>query len=196
MSGPKGSRFQTLAVNFKEGPCYALLGEIKKQHEKQRVCVLPELTALLSAVVAEFLMQENPYSDIQLDSLITAVLIKLVRAEKDMPKTSVISTEEKLPAIINYLDSNYLDIRSVETLSLRFGYSYSHICKAFKKIYGMTPGEYILSKRMDHADALHREGKNLSQIAEVLGYSTAYNFSRAFKNCRGLSPERYWRERG
>lgn len=194
LSGPKGSRFQTLAVNFKEGPCQALLDEIMRKKAKQRICVLPELTAPLSAIVAEFMVQENLYSGIHLDCLITEVLVKLVREGTHMPKSSAFSTEEKLPAIINYLDSHFLEIRSVEALSLQFGYTYSHICKAFKRVYGITPGEYILSRKMDYADALHREGNNLAQIAEELGYSTPYNFSRAFKNYRGKSPERYWRE--
>ena len=192
LTGPKGSRFQTLAVNLKEGPCRSLLGEIQKKFTQQRISPQSELSAPLSSIIAEFLTPETPYSSINLDSLITAILVKLARIGIQLPKASVLSTEEKLPAIINYLDSNYLKLPSLEALSAHFGYTYGHICKAFKKLYGITPGEYLLSKKMDYADALHREGKTLGQIAEALGYSTPYNFSRAFKKLRGSAPERYW----
>ena len=193
LTGPKGSRFQTLAVNLKEGPCRSLLQAIKNKFAEQRISTQPELSAPLSSILAEFLTPETPFSNMNLDSLITAILVKLARIGIQLPKANVMSTEEKLPAIINYLDSNFLKLRSLEALSAHFGYTYGHICKVFKKLYGITPGEYLLSRKMDYADALHREGKNLGQIAEILGYSTPHNFSRAFKNLRGSAPERYWK---
>jgi len=194
LAGPKGSRFQTLALNVKEGPHRQLFCTVQAAFHARRVCLLPDLSTPLSSIIAEFLTPDAPFSGILLDSLITDILVKLARFSMDAPKQSPISTDDKLPAIINYIDSNVLTLHSLEALSDHFGYTYGHICKTFRKTYGITPNAYLLRKKMDCADALHREGKTLSQIAEILGYTSAYNLSRAFKKIRGCSPQKYWKE--
>jgi AraC-like DNA-binding protein len=55
----------------------------------------------------------------------------------------------------------------------------------------MTPSAYLHKKRTDYACSLLKEGARLEEIALVLGYSTAFNFSRAFKKQIGLSPSAY-----
>ena len=34
------------------------------------------------------------------------------------------------------------------------GYTYNHICKAFKKYYGFSPKNYLLKKKMEYASLL------------------------------------------
>jgi len=132
-----------------------------------------------------------PFSLVYLDSLITSVLVKLIRGEKYSKKEDILSTGETLPAILNYIDSHFIDIYSLEELSIQFGYNYGHICKTFKKNYGISPSKYLLSKKMDHALKLLKDGKSVNYISDELGYSTPYNFSRAFKTHFGTSPAKY-----
>lgn len=65
------------------------------------------------------------------------------------------------------------------------------VIKIFKKQVGVAPKEYLLSKKMEHAAKLLTAGKSVGQVAEVLGYSNPYNFSRAFKKQYGVAP-REW----
>ena len=44
---------------------------------------------------------------------------------------------------------------------------------------------------MDHALKLLKDGKSVNYISDELGYSTPYNFSRAFKTHFGTSPAKY-----
>ncbi len=185
-----GCRFQTLAINAKEGS-KNLFDAIAKQFDKKRTCNMQDLSNLFTAIISEFVSEDSPFSDIYLDSLITSVLVKLLRGDKYNKKTDILSTEETLPAILNYIDSHFLDIYSLEELSIQFGYNYGHICKTFKKSYGITPSQHLLSKKMEYAVKLLKDVKSVNLVSEELGYSTPYNFSRAFKTYFGVSPANY-----
>ena len=184
-----GCRFQTIAINFKDGPCFALFEELRTKFKDIRTFSPSDIARTFTVIFAEFL-NSAPFFTYNLDCSITALLIKLLRFGNEQPNEKMLPSEEMLPEIINYIDSHFLDICSLEELS-RFGYTYNHICKIFKKTYGFSPSDYLLSKKMEYATTLLSQNKTLSEIAELLGYSSPYNFSRAFKKHFGLPPNEF-----
>ena len=191
LKSQRGARFQTFAINFKEGPCLPLLDAIRKKAREQRVFSTPEISGLLTEIVGEFKRSELPFSLNHLDCLITSVLVKLTRRGMDEPYEESSAYDTKVSAIQHYIDTRFLQLCSLEELSYVFGYTYSHLSKVFKKAYGVTPSAYLHKKRTDYACSLLKEGARLEEIALVLGYSSAFNFSRAFKKQIGLSPSAY-----
>lgn len=187
----RGSRFQTLAINFKSGPCLPLLHAIQEKAAAQRTFRIPECFGHLTEILAEFMRADAPFLENNLDSLITAVLVQLARYGEAKPIEEIFSYDIKTAAMKKYIDSRFLEICSLEELSYHFGYTYSYLSKTFKKTYGVTPVDYLLKKKMDYACRLLKEGAGLEEIAAVLGYSTSFNFSRAFKNHLGISPTSY-----
>ena len=184
-----GCRFQTIAINFKEGPCFTLLHELQEKFKNMRKFAPSDAPRFFTTIISEF-FESDSFFTYNLDCSITALLIKLLRFGNERQNEKILSSEETLPDIINYIDSHFLEICSLEELS-RFGYTYNHICKIFKKTYGFSPSDYLLTKKMEHATTLLSEGKMLSEIAELLGYSSPYNFSRAFKKYFGLAPNEF-----
>ena len=76
------------------------------------------------------------------------------------------------------------------------GYSYNYMSNIFKKNTSTTLLEYFHAKRMKTAKLLLAENKrSVSQIAELLGYSSIYTFSRAFKKQYGISPSDYKKQK-
>lgn len=187
----RSCRFQTLAINVKPGPCRPILEDIRAKFPSGSVVSTTDISPNMSGVIAEFLTPDRCFFRNNLDSLITGILVQLARAGVDSMPDPMLSTDEALPDIINYIDSHYLDICTLEELSGRFGYSYSHICRQFKQLYKLSPSEYLFTKRMEYAAAALRKGMEIGQVAEKLGYSTAYNFSRAFKKHFGIPPGQY-----
>jgi len=62
----------------------------------------------------------------------------------------------------------------------------------FKAIAGETPKRYFEALRGEAAeDFLSRSSFSVADIAERLGYSSSYHFSKAFSKYRGLSPTAY-----
>lgn len=186
-------RFQTLAIDVKDGPCLPLLREIQKKYHTKRCGHLPDIAALLTSVVAEYLFSPSEFSALSLDSLITTILLHLIRLDSPSAGSKLLSTEETVLSMINYIDLHFLEICSLDELSPRLGYTYGHLCKLFKKQAGITPNEYLLSRKMEYAARLLTDGMSMAQIAELLGYSTPYNFSRAFKKQYGIAPKLYKR---
>ena len=103
----------------------------------------------------------------------------------------MLSYDETLTEIKRYLDAHFLRIMCLEQLSNVFGYTYSYISKEFKKVYGLTPKAYITQKKIAYACTLLKNGVKLDEIAETLGYTSSFNFSRAFKSQTGISPSKY-----
>lgn len=187
----RNSHFQTIAINFKNGPSLSLLQAIKEKAGEQRTFFISDIFTSLTEIIKEFKFSDAQFSQNNLDCLITSVLVKLTRHGIEEPFDEIPSYEVKVASLKNYIDMHFLQICSLKEMSDVFGYTYSHISKVFKKAYGVTPSDYLLSKKTECACNLLKEGAKLEEIADVLGYSTAFNFSRAFKNRTGLSPNTY-----
>lgn len=177
----KSGRFQTLAFNIKEGPCKKLLSPTME------CCICADISKQMIGIISEFASAPLPHFPVQLDALITEILIALIRSG-NTPKAPDLCARDLLPRVLNYLDTHYLEPDPISTLPAKFGYSYGYLCKQFKAAYRISPAAYLKSKRMDHAKGLLQQGQTVTAIAEKLCYSSAFNFSRAYKNHFGVSP--------
>ncbi len=69
-----------------------------------------------------------------------------------------------------------------------------HFGRLFRKYAGTTPGDYVLRARIDAAMGLLRSSSHsITRIAELLGYTDVYAFSRQFKQKAGMAPTEYRR---
>lgn len=85
------------------------------------------------------------------------------------------------------------DAPRAEVLAQELGVSYSHFRREFRRVTGMAPHRYLARLRLDRARRLlGSSGIGLDQLADRLGYSSAFHLSAAFKQEFGVSP-RTWR---
>jgi AraC-like DNA-binding protein len=67
--------------------------------------------------------------------------------------------------------------------------SESYAERLFKKHFGITATEYIHNEKLYYAcELLRNTGLNISAIADYLGYTDVFYFSRRFKRKFGVSP--------
>jgi len=95
----------------------------------------------------------------------------------------------------SYIDSNYQQKIQLCDLERQFGYSKYYIEKLFKQEYGISVINYYNQKRMEEACMLLKE-YSVSKTSQLLGYSSIYAFSRAFRLVYGTSPSKYEKESG
>lgn len=95
-----------------------------------------------------------------------------------------------VPHIKSYIDSNYEQNISLDYLEQQFDYSKFYIEKLFKLEYGISVINYRNNKRMEAAIQLLKK-YSVSKTADILGFSSVYSFSRAFRTMYGLSPTKY-----
>lgn len=109
---------------------------------------------------------------------------------------SQLGQQEKKNTDVADLVKSYLDNLSDYTfdmthLCMKFGYSREYITRKFSEAYHVTPKQYFNRWRMEMALDQLRRGIRIHIVAELLGFSTPYAFSKAFKTHFGLSPEKY-----
>jgi AraC-like DNA-binding protein len=89
--------------------------------------------------------------------------------------------------------ANLRDAPRAQVLARELGVSYSHFRREFRRVTGMAPHRYLARLRLDRARRLlGSSGVGLDQLADRLGYSSAFHLSAAFKQEFGVSPKT-WR---
>ena len=94
--------------------------------------------------------------------------------------------------ILEYIDENYMDDVSLETLAKISYSSKSHISRLFKEYTGINLVEYISKKRIESAKKLLIEYElSIDEIVYKVGYKDGKHFRKIFKEMEGVSPREY-----
>lgn len=89
--------------------------------------------------------------------------------------------------IKDYIDADQCLTAKLDDVAKQFNYSKYYLDRCFKESYGVGIMAYRNKKRLQTAKEMLKE-HSVSVVAEKLGFSSIYVFSRAFKNHFGVSP--------
>ncbi len=77
----------------------------------------------------------------------------------------------------------------LQTLLPKLGFSYAHLCRLFQKKFGVTPGDYRNSIRLEHAKTLLRDPHlTVAEVAYQSGFDDPAYFTRLFRRRNGAPP--------
>lgn len=72
------------------------------------------------------------------------------------------------------------------------GFSYAHVCRVFRRKFGVTPTSYRDARRLERAKILLREDRlTVAGIAHAVGFDDAGYFTRRFRSQNGVTPSAY-----
>ena len=107
---------------------------------------------------------------------------------------------EELPSLArqvrNYLDRNFTQQITTKSFQDIFGYNEKYISTLFKSEFGISPSKYISELRLKMAKTLLQNNPDIltKDVAEMVGFSDAFYFSRVFKAHEGMSPSQYLKQ--
>jgi AraC-like DNA-binding protein len=81
-----------------------------------------------------------------------------------------------------YMDAEFLEVKEINQAASFCNMSEFHFFRSFKQAFGISPYQYLLSKRLELAkDLIKKGGMNITQIAIHCNFPDVFTFSKAFK---------------
>lgn len=99
--------------------------------------------------------------------------------------------QEFLHRVFTYIEENYMNDCSMQTVSKALNYSYSYLSKKFTHYMGVSYTEYLNRYRIDRAMQLLNSENDLtvSRISDMCGFDSLCSFNRNFKKFTGITPK-------
>ena len=145
------------------------------------------------SIVPYFKQKPQPSEDLlalKFKELIFSILSNPANANLLSYVNSII--DQHKPHILEVMEANFtfnLSMAEFARLSQR---SLASFKRDFNGTYHITPGKWLLQKRLEYAQhLLNTSQKNVNEIAAESGFESATHFSRVFKEKFGLAPFQY-----
>ena len=91
-----------------------------------------------------------------------------------------------------FIEQHFLELKTVGKAATACHVNASYLCRLFQRFHHHSPYRFLMRLKMNKAAELLLDGGlRVKEVADALEFSDPYNFSRAFKNVYGLSPERF-----
>ena len=92
------------------------------------------------------------------------------------------------------IDARYAEPLDVAALARRAHASPAHFSRSFKRAFGETPHQYLLTRRIERAKHLLRETDlSVTEVSLEVGFRSLGSFSAAFKRIVGVGPREFRR---
>lgn len=101
-------------------------------------------------------------------------------------------SDEIASLIKKYIEQNYQKPIDLNIIADHFSFSPSYLTKIFVKHTNITPSKYILNYRINIAKQLLGDfSLTINMVANMVGYTDPFHFSKSFKQVAGQSPASY-----
>ena len=149
-----------------------------------------EISSCLRNILREMELKHPGYEDI-CQAYMEILIIRLMR---NTPVTVQAEPQGLTPnrqctAVKRYIDLHFKEPLTLELLAEEAHMNKYYLSHVFKREFGISPINYMLSRRLEESKYLLAETDlPLSQIARLLGFSSLSYFSQVFRKTQGTSP--------
>ncbi|WP_026884160.1 AraC family transcriptional regulator [Clostridium akagii] len=125
-------------------------------------------------------------------TLLQQLIIEIYKSKKrDSPNYS---TSLKVEKIIEYMRSNINNKLILKDLSELVHLSSSYLSRVFKSTTGYSIIGFFNKIKVDKAkELIIEDDKKIKEVAQILGFTDEFYFSRIFKKIEGISPTEFYR---
>ncbi len=148
--------------------------------------------------MAREIRERQPGCDEVCQKLLEIILLRLLRREDfalgrapEGPRGS-----RECDLVRRYIDNHFKENLTLDQLAGMVHVSKYYLSHAFRKEFQTSPISYLISRRIQESKFLLRETDlSLSQIAQILGFSSLSYFSQSFRRLEDMSPLEYRKQR-
>jgi AraC family transcriptional regulator len=152
---------------------------------------------LMQMLVAEF-DAGNPTGRVYAETLAEALGLRFLHLGAIVPievppKISALPGN-KLVRVKDFVESSLDQDLTLESLAREAGYSRAHFLRMFRESTGTTPHQYVMQRRIAHAEKLLSANQlGVAEIAVACGFSSQAHLTLAFRKQTGVTPAEYRR---
>ena len=170
------------------------LGTIGENLQEEHLIVPDENTYRVILNLLYSLLYEKNRADADSQYLCHLILSQLlihisrVLNRRVKPQESPETRYGEIIKVHEYINAHYREPLNVSSLAQRFFLDKNTMTRQFRRVIGMTPGDYIRRKRLESARELIRQGYGVQQAGYSSGFTDYSAFFRAFRRYYGTAP--------
>ena len=112
----------------------------------------------------------------------------------DWPSSLTENASPQLGRVIIYVEKHLTEQLSLDKMAEEAQLSKYQLIRHFQNAQDITPWKYVVSRRIEKAKELLREGRSPGQVAVETGFYDQAHFSKSFKEETGQTPKEYQEE--
>jgi len=152
-----------------------------------------EISGCMRNILREMEQRNTGYEDIcqaYMEILIIRLMRNISLAVPTEPQ--MVSGNRQCAAVKRYIDLHFKEALTLEQLAEDAHMNKYYLSHTFKREYGTSPINYMITRRIEESKYLLAETDlSLSQIAQLLGFSSPSYFSQVFRRTQATTPMEY-----
>ena len=152
-----------------------------------------EISGCLRNILREMEQKSTGYEDV-CQAYMEILIIRLMRSTAlSVPaQPPVVSKNRQCAAVKQYIDQHFKETLTLDQLAEMVHMNKYYLSHTFKKEYGVSPISYMITCRVEESKYLLAETDlSISQIAQLLNFSSPSYFSQVFHRSQAISPMEY-----
>lgn len=150
------------------------------------------IESLINTMYNEYINKKENYIPYLKTALIQLLLFVNRHNDSTVKSEDVVTTHKTISKAIGYINTNYAEDITLQSISEKFFISTYYFSRKFKEITNLSFTDYLNNVRVKEAqELLRKKDYNITQVGEMVGYKNTTYFGRTFKKLTGMSPMNY-----
>lgn len=151
-----------------------------------------EVLPYLRGMLREIEIKQKGY-EVVCQDLLEVLVIKLMRhTDFSLTVTPGRRESRECAAVKRYLDGHFKESLTLDDLATLAHVNKYYLVHAFRREYDTTPINYLIDRRIQESKHLLSDtDHSLTQISQMMGFSSPSYFSQSFRRVANMSPLEY-----
>lgn len=141
----------------------------------------------------EFMLDDAFYYASNMQELMESIFTIVKQCVPELGKEKIDNKEQFFQSIISYLNGHMDEAITLGSICKRFGISQTSLSRMFRTYEETSFSNYLTKIRIEKAKQVMQQDPEayIRDIAERVGYSDQFYFSRIFRSVTGICPKEY-----